>query len=320
MRAFFTAFGVLLSGLLVAGCAGSGPAVKPAEAEAMKPADARAVPILRGDGAAASWDEVVSAASRAEAVLIGESHGHPVGLPAAAALFEDILARNERAALALEFFERNEQAAVDDYLTGITDAKTFKERTGRTASNYPGGHHAMVELAKAKNRPVIAGNAPRVYVRAARRDGYDRLRGLTPEQARLFRIPDELPTGRYRVDFDAVMDQPGALHGLPEDATPEQKREAKDGMFRSQSVWDWTMAESVARALNAGAAPVVQVVGRFHIEHDGGLVMALEKLRPGTRMVTVAFVDEASAPVTDETSGRADYVVYVGPVHAAASN
>lgn len=319
MRLTLTAF-VLLSGLLIQGCTGSGPALRPAATTAAKPADARTVPFTHGDGRAASWDEVVSAAAGADVVLIGESHGHPVGLPAAAALFEDILARRESAALALEFFERDEQAGVDDYLTGISDTKTFKERTGRNAGNYPGGHHAMLELAKAKGRPVIAGNAPRLYVRAARREGYDRLRSLTPEQARLFRIPDELPTGRYRSDFDAVMDQPGALHGLPEDATPEQKKEAKDGMFRSQSLWDWTMAESIARALAAGSTPVVQVVGRFHIEHEGGLVMALEKLRPGARIVTIAFVDEVPAPVTDETSGRADYVAQVGPVHAPDEN
>lgn len=305
---------MVVFGAWMSGCAGQKPAHESGAVSA-RPPEVRELAVFRGDGRAATWDELVSEAGGADAVLIGESHGHPVGLPAAAALFEDILARREAAALALEFFERDEQAALNDYLTDITDSKTFKERTGRNPSNYPGGHHAMVEMAKAKSRPVVAANAPRLYVRTARREGYDRLRALTPEQTRLFRIPDELPTGRYRVDFDAVMDQPGALHGLPEDATPEQKQEAKDGMFRSQSMWDWTMAESIARALDAGAAPVVQVVGRFHIEHQGGLVMALEKLRPATKIATVTFVDEEAGPVTDETSGRADFVVYVGPVH-----
>lgn len=319
MRAPLAVLAIMLTAALT-GCAGPGPARKPAEAAPAAPINARGVPVVDGDGQPASWDELVSAAAAADAVLIGETHGHAIGLAAAAALFEDLLARSDRAALALEFFERDQQAGLDDYLTGITDAEGFKKATGRTGSNYPGGHHAMLELAKARGRPVIASNAPRVYVRAARRDGFDRLRSATPEQARLFRIPDELPTGRYRAEFNEIMDQPGALHGLPEDATPEQRQEQKDAMFRSQSMWDWTMAESIARALDAGSAPVVQVVGRFHVEHGGGLAMALEQIRPGTRTVTVTFIDEDALPVTDETRGRADYVIYLGAAERGPEN
>lgn len=318
---------VVLPALLLGACASTSTkpepaataktAEKPVPAAApvpvtVTPAQARGLPIVRGDGAAASWDELVLAAAHAEAVLIGESHGHPMGLPAAAALFEDILARAPRAALALEFFERDEQAAVNDYLAGLIDTKTFKERTRRTASSYPAGHEQMLEAARAAARPVIAANSPRVYVRAARREGYERLRGLTPEQTRLFRIPDELPTGRYRADFDAVMGQPGALHGLPENATPEQKQEAKDAMFRSQSVWDWTMADSVARLLDDGSGPAVLVVGQFHIEHEGGLVSALRAIRPGTRVLTVTFAGEDAGPLDESTRGRADFVVFTG--------
>ena len=83
-------------------------------------------------------------------------------------------------------------------------------------------------------------------------------------------------------------------------------------MLRSQSVWDWTMAESVARAIAAGSRPVVLIVGRFHVDHDGGLVQALRALRPGTRIVTITNIDAWSDTLRDDDRGAADFVVYVG--------
>lgn len=284
-------------------------------------APARAVPIVHGaDGRPATWDELISAAAAADVVILGENHGHELGLSVAAAVWEDVLSRTphtDRAALAMEFIERDEQAHVDDYLTGIVDEAVFVKATRRTDSNYPPGHRAMVEAAKAHNRPVIAANAPRVYVRLARTEGFEKLESLTSEQKRLFVVPraDQLPQpgSRYRDDFNTIM-------GLdPTSATsPDPERVATvNAMFRSQSVWDWTMADSVAQAAAAGNVPVVLVVGRFHSDFDGGLVQALRTMRPGVRIVTVSFADAAPptperGTIREEDRGRAEFVVYVG--------
>mgnify|MGYP001563240563 FL=1 len=178
----------------------------------------------------------------------------------------------------------------------------------------------MVEASKAAHRPVSAANAPRVYVRLSRAEGYDRLRKLTPDQQRLFRIPDELPTDGYRAAFDKVMSVasgPGHAGGPAKPApTPEALAAEKaelDAKFRSQSLWDWTMADSVARSLQTGRAPTMLVVGWFHVGHTGGTVQALRHLSPGVSIVTVCFVDRWSKSLNDEERGRADFVVFVGP-------
>ncbi|TAJ17596.1 MAG: hypothetical protein EPO68_09320 [Planctomycetota bacterium] len=296
--------------LLVAACASApqAPAAPPLP-------DPRSPHVFRGaDGTRASWSELVAAGAAADALVLGENHGHPLGLASAAALFEDVLAQSPQAALALEFFERDEQCHVDDYLAGLTDNAKFREATFRKGSNYPDGHRAMVEAAKSAHRPVRAGNAPRVYVRLARTEGYDKLRTLTPEQQRLFHIPDEMIGGAYRADFDALMDKPH-LPGADPNAVeePEVKRKRLDDGFRSQHLWDWTMADALAGLIAGGAKPAVQVVGRFHSDKRGGLVQALEKLRPGVRATTVSFVDEAADALRDDDKGRADFVIYVGP-------
>ena len=289
--------------VLVGACAAVAPVPSAPKVE-LAP---REVKLFRGDGAAATWSELVEAASAAEVVFLGENHGHPLGLASAAALFEDVLARSDKASLSLEFFERDEQSRLDDYLSSVSDAATLERRTQRSEGNFPPGHRAMVELAKAKSRPVHASNAPRQYVRIVSQKGYEPLAKLSWEQRRLFRIPDELLSGRYRDDFDRIM----TPSGRDPKAADEQARLAR--VFRSQQMWDWTMAESVFLALQRDEAPVVQVIGRFHSDFRGGTVQALERLRPGTRALVVSYVNEdAPAALPADDAGRGDFVLYVG--------
>jgi len=295
---------------------------------------ARAPLVFTGTGEATTLEAVAEHARRFEAILVGENHGHPLGLETAADLWKKVVEQAPGAALAMEFFERDEQAALDDYLAGIVDEVAFKKAAGRTDGNYPEGHRAMIEAAKAGKRPVEAANAPRRYVRLARSEGFDRLRALTPEQARLVRIPENLPTGAYRAAFDEIMatphapptTAPGAT--LPPPETPEEKQKRLDAGFRSQSTWDWTMAESVARSVQAGRTPTMLVVGRFHIERhpvkdggtrtpgdEGGTTLALRAMRPGISVLTVTFVNQwpEDGKLRPEDKDRADVVVYVGP-------
>lgn len=340
----FSCIGVATLLLLAAGCAARDRAATPTT---VTPAEARAVVVLDGHtGAPATWNAVLQRAAAADFVLLGETHNHPLGLAFASELWSDVLQHAPGAALALEFFERDEQSRIDEYLYGITDEETFRKRTLRTPGSYPDGHRAMLEAAKRAGRPVIAANAPRPYVRYARHNTFDKLQTLTAEQQRLFRIPDALPTGRYRDAFFRMMSSM-ASHGAPGAAkTSAPKRPAAanaggkaaapapstqpphhaaaggepdpmiEAMFRSQSLWDWTMADSIAAAARRENRPVFLVVGRFHIEHDGGLPQALRALYPGANPLTVTVVDEQSSTLREEERGAADFVVYVGPMKA----
>ncbi len=313
----------LLAGVLTAGMGCSTTPRHPdVTVSTPKPPDptlarqARTVKIFRGnDGSPVAWDSLVAAAAGADAVVIGENHGHKLGLAFASELWADVLAQRNQAVLSMEFFNRDEQSRLDDYLKGLWSEALFLKATGRTSEEtYPPGHRAMVETAKSHARPVIASNAPRTYVTAARKEPYSYLTTLTPEERRMFRIPDELPTGKYRTDFEAVMSDPAmASHGGP--AKKESAEELKtrlEAAFRAQSLWDWTMADSIGRGIDTDGRPVVHVVGRFHSDFYGGLVQALRRIRPGTGVVTVSVVDAWSDSLQSDDHGRADFVVYVG--------
>lgn len=309
--------------LLLVGCASKqGPLVERAAAP-LAEEQARKVRIVDGQGVPRTWQDLVHAAAQADAVLVGENHGHPLGLASAAALWEDLLAARPQSVLAMEFLERDEQPRVDDCIAGITDVDGMATALRRDEQGLPGPHRRMISLSRERGRPVIAANAPRRYVRLARSQGYDRLRTLTDEQRRLFRIPDSLPDGPYRAAFDDVMNANAGITAdqLADPAFAAERRAVLDATFRSQSMWDWTMAESVARGLDRGH-PVLLVVGRFHVDHDGGLTQALRAQRPGVRTLTVSFVDQHAPDaggLHPKDAGRGDFVVYVGPASDAGT-
>jgi uncharacterized iron-regulated protein len=280
-------------------------------------------------GERVAWRELVEMAAGADVVVIGEMHGHSVGLEAAAELFEDVVAMGGtgggRAALSMEFFDRDRQAAIDDYLMGVTDEEAFKKAAGRTDGNYPAGHRRMVELARRSGMDVIASNAPRRYVRYGRREGRGALSGFTSEQARLVDVPIDVTMGAYRGTFlemfgfntDGTAIKSEEEEGDGEDGGGHGSKmtfEDAEGYFFAQNIWDETMARSIDDALRRGAGPVVHVVGRFHSDFDGGLVERVRMMSPSARVVVLSMVDEQAegGAIREDDLGRAEIVLYVG--------
>jgi len=292
----------VVGAVALGGCAGKRPAdIHGYPAAAVPSMEARSMPVYRGgSGGTMSWAGLIEECASADAVIVGEDHGNTAGQAFEAALFADVVARAPSAGAALEFYERDDQPALDDYLGGLTTDAEFRKATGRRAGSDLAGHRAIIERCKAAGRPAIAANAPRRYVSLLRKEGVERLIGLSAEQRRLFRIPDALPGGRYRDAFFEMMVERAA------DATEEGGR--VEAMFRAQSMWDWTMAESVARGIDGGVRPVVLIVGHFHIERGGGLVEALRALRPDARILTITLNPEVGVPPRSDDLDRADVV------------
>ncbi len=274
------------------------------------PAEVRtAVMIFDKQGNPTDWDAMLSATLDADVVVIGESHGHALGLEAAATLFDDILASGADAALLLEFIERDHQLALDDYQAGVTKEDAFRKASRRTDGNYPPGHARMVEAAIEAGRPVYAANAPRRYVRMTTKDGYEKLRALNPRQQSLFTVPEPLLEGEYKENFFSLMG--GMSHGTPE-TEHGVPLEMIEKMYRSQQMWDATMADSVVTAARLGNRPAVLVVGRFHSDNTGGTIQFINRYAPGLKIVTLSMVITDDTTIDDDDIGQADFVLYVG--------
>ncbi len=282
-------------------------------------------------GEQTTWHELLKATNEADIVLIGEQHGHVVGLATASALFTDAIMDNPSVALSMEFFERDQQIGLDDYLKDLSNEEKFRIAARRSPGNYPAGHREMIETAKREGRPVIAANPPRRYVTLSRKEGAERIAQLSSTQQAMLVLPEDVPSeGEYRDRFFEAM---GIAHPLGDDEsaasdeeshlTPEeQAKKAEDekahwdmveSFFWSQNVWDATMADSVLRGTASGYKPVMHVVGQFHSDYQGGTYQRILKGNPEVFVWTVSMVDEWSETLREEDEDRADCVIYVGP-------
>jgi uncharacterized iron-regulated protein len=302
--------------LLLAACAARPGASAKAGAEA-----ATAPSLVAATGEAVTLEELTDRALAADVVIIGEEHDNARAQALAAELWDKVLARKPEPpvnpALALEFFERDEQLVLDDYLAGvISTQRAFERDAGRTEGNYPAGHKRMLEAAKAAGRPVLAANVPRRYATYAREAGFDALEQLSPDRRAMFTIPQPPAMEEYRRRFNAVMKPmleqhsapapaPPAPEGQPPDAAARAREteEKLEGLYRGQILKDATMADVVARAVEAGHGPVFLVVGRFHTDNQGGTLAYLRRRLPEADILTVSVTRAA------EEEAPADVVV-----------
>jgi len=279
----------------------------PRAEETVAPAPRPLVPVAfyRGDSASPlTLAEVASRAADADVVVFGELHGQPAALSAQRRLLAAIAAmRPGSAALGLEFYERDAQVHLDDYLSGLTDEEAFRRATRKDAAK--DDHRDLIEIARDAGLPVWALNAPRRYVRLARTVGFHAYDAMTDEQRRLVAAPDALTEGRYADEFYSMM---GAMGGHGE--TDDGPSEMAISFFRSQNVWDATMADTAVRALDEGARPLVIIVGRFHTDFEGGLVERLRTRAPGADILTLSALESANP--SDDDRGRADVLVGAG--------
>ena len=87
---------------------------------------------------------------------------------------------------------------------------------------------------------------------------------------------------------------------------------AAANLIYSQSLWDATMADSVARYLKANkGALVVHLNGGFHTESRLGTIEQLLGYRPKTKalVVTMNYVDDVTKFDVSKQKGIGDFVI-----------
>ncbi len=274
---------------------------------------------------------VVRRCRQADVILFGERHNDVICNQLEAQLLYGLLADRRPLALAMEFFEADQQAALDAYLTGRIDEADFIEQARRRRSYYL-SHRPLIELCRAARVPVIAANAPRRLVRAFRRSGaeYGDFRAdLTAEQ-RQWLPPDYVYLeGEYRARFAAAMgadatatapaSQPGASAatqpaGAPASAPsgPPHNLDWRE-FYKAQLLWDEAMSDAiVVYRQRHPASRVMLIVGGFHVEFAGGTMQKLRRRRPHDRIVTLTYRTDPDGQFAFDPNdqGAADVVFY----------
>lgn len=226
--------------------------------------------------------ELLRRAAPAEALLLGETHDNAEHHRLQLRVLQARLAAGARPVLLMEQFDTDQQAALDE-----------ARRTGRDLAPLMRGwdwplYQPLVALADTAGLPLQAANLPRTATRPVVREGYSTLAAGEVQRLALEQVWDE-PRQKYMVDLIE------ASHcGM---VTPQ----LRDGLVRAQRLRDATLADAALGKLDHG---VVFILGRGHARRDVGVPLYLAARRPGTRVLSVGFVEVGAgktAPAQYET-------------------
>lgn len=259
--------------------------------------------VFTGNGDPSSIADIVKALENTDALFLGEMHDDSVGHAVQFEIFKKAVEKygpSRRVSLSLEMFESDVQVVLNEYLKGQISENHFL-LSSRPWGNYKTDYRPLVEFAKEKKLYVVAANAPRRYVNMVSRGGRETLNGLSREaRTWLPPLPYVEASEAYAKKFKALMGpSPEAQMGI-------------DKILSSQSLWDASMAYSVAQSLNKNKGSlVVHLNGGFHTENRLGTVEHFLKYRPKGRalVVTIKYVNDFKTFDKSKYTDLGDYVI-----------
>ena len=267
------------------------------------------------------FESMLADVARADVVFLGEQHDDPGTHRLERAALEGIARRRGKVVLALEMFERDAQPTLDGYLAGkVTEADFLK--AARPWPKYTTDYRPMVELARAKGWPVVAGNVPRRLASLIGRKGLIGVDSLPAADRALIAGQLTCPRDKYYERFKAEM---GDMSGHGAKITPEEAAAMIGRFYDAQCVKDETMAEAIvaARAKSPDAV-IVHVNGSFHSDYRMGTAQRTKSRLVGARIVVINFmpVEDLDAANGKKIRKVGDYVVFTlkpaSPPKAAA--
>jgi len=211
--------------------------------------------------------------------------------------------------LALEMFERDAQPKLDDYLSGKTGEDEFLKGS-RPWPRYATDYRPMVEFAKARGIPVVAGNVPRRWASLVGRKGLAGLDSLGPTERAQAAATFNCPRDKYYERFKTTM---GDMSGHGQKVTKEEAQAMVDRFYEAQCVKDETMGEAIAAAhAKWPDAVIVHVNGSFHSDFGQGTAERARNRLANARIAVVSFVPAVDLDTADGKNIRkqGEYIVF----------
>lgn len=263
-----------------------------------------------------SINELIESSKNVEVLFFGEEHNDSVAHYLEMVIFEKFAEAGKfENALSLEMFDRDVQPVMNEYLSGAIREKNFL-KDARVWSNYR-DYKPMVEYAKEHKIEVICANAAGRYSNLAGRKGQQGLKDLPKiSQQNFAPLPYDTASGKY---YEKLMDLTSHDAPAANDSVKKQMPKQSMGNFNlvmAQSLWDATMAHSIATYLNLNKGKkVFQVNGRFHSDEGFAIVTQLLKYRPKTKLSVISCLSDESFPNIDWSlhSKLGDYIIITDP-------
>ena len=212
-------------------------------------------------GIPVTFDQLLNVAADARIVYFGETHDNPASHHLEVELLDGLDRRHPgQMVLGLEMFSRTQQPVLDRWVAGeLTEKEFLKQSHWFSHWNMNFAYYRdLLNLARERRIPVIALNAEKSLVRDITVKSPAQ---LTPEQQA------QLP----EMDFKDPYQRAQTLAILGDHS---HGKLGAEGFLRAQTLWDETMAESVARYLDSPAGEnrrLLVCAGGNHVRYGFGI-------------------------------------------------
>jgi uncharacterized iron-regulated protein len=249
-------------------------------------------------GEAVTFSELIDRLEAFDVIFVGEVHTHAEHHLIQAQILQSLVTRNPDLVMGVEFFPRDQQGLLDRYLSGEIEEEAFLETIQWSKTwGYP--YHLYRPLfltARREGVPVLALNAPRDIVRNVARKGLD---GLTDEERSRIAREMDLDNEAHRAYVREVFERHG--HGNLQEF---------EWFYEAQTVWDETMAETIAGAAGEHGRKMIVFLGNGHITHQFGVPDRTRRRVPVSSATVVPYPLRETITLD---KGMADYVWLTGP-------
>ncbi len=271
-----------------------------------------------------SLEHIVREAFKNNAVFIGEEHdnaaAHYLEKEIFKSLYDMCQKEKERSlTLSMEMFEKDIQIVIDEYLKKFITERHFL-KASRPWPNYRKDYRPLIEFAREKEIYVLAANAPARYVNMVARNGEKSLYKLSDVAKKwLPPLPYKKASPKLEKKFKNFWEttiNKIKKHEKMAGSGKGNKKKPKPGfkfenMMSAQSLWDASMAYSIARRLKkSGKTLVLNINGKFHSEQGLGIVEHLKEYMPSAKIMTITILkDENFKEFHQKLKGYGDFII-----------
>ncbi len=249
------------------------------------------------DGMQIDFGTMSKSLSKQDVVLFGELHNDPIGHWLQLKLAQSLDEQSDLV-LGAEWFERDDQLIINEYLEG-TISIDYLKKEAKVWPNYETDYKPILEFARENKIDFIATNVPRRYAWMVSKKGSAVLEGLSAESKGLMpALPFSVTEGDVGYeDMKAIM---GHGHGHIN----------IDDIVAAQALKDYTMATSVFNNCEKGQL-FLHYNGSFHSQKFSGIVGYLLAAEPKLKIGVIASVSSDSMEWNEEWEGLGTYTLVV---------
>lgn len=259
---------------------------------------------------AMSMPQLVKQLKNKGVVFVGEFHTHQASHKLQMDLLQALYDQNQNIVISMEQFSRDAQPVINGYLAGKYGEETLFD-DANAWKDYKGSYRAVVEFAREHQIPIIAANAPAMFVRCVGKKRAAILKKV-PQQKRDWSARElDLKNIKYKAKFMAFIKESGRNHGQ----TEAEMKKRQLNTYAAQLLRDTTMAESIVMAMQKYPhSQIIHLNGSFHSDNHLGTVAVLETTHPeiSTVVISPIMVEDGKHPkVAKDAYSQGDYLYLV---------